>query len=187
MAIMFNPLFCDVKAHGFPWIKWEEDRPFGKKVFVNCFITEGDNGELLFASNGGLLPDAVYRRRPWEKLMGFRTARAEELYYSGMEKRLRQEFMNLSPVLRLLLPNDAVVILADFDDDFRSVPMHLNYGVGTAVEFVGLHNVLRRRFIDERRAVVEKVCDGEFRLPESWDRARQQLWTEDLLNWEKRL
>ncbi len=104
-----------------------------------------------------------------------------------MEKRLRQEFMNLSPVLRLLLPNDAVVILADFDDDFRSVPMHLNYGVGTAVEFVGLHNVLRRRFIDERRAVVEKVCDGEFRLPESWDRARQQLWTEDLLNWEKRL
>ncbi len=63
MAIMFNPLFCDVKAHGFPWIKWEEDRPFGKKVFVNCFITEGDNGELLFASNGGLLPDAVYRPR----------------------------------------------------------------------------------------------------------------------------
>ncbi len=159
----------DVLAHnvvGLPWLMWDEDRPSGSKR-VSCSISADDNGELLFTTNGSLLNDPVYCRRPWEKLVGFRPVGASELYYSGVGKRLIQEVIKEFALLRVFGPDDGVVMLADFCDDQPSIPMHLNYGVGTPVEVTALHNALYSRFIAARRAVVDAVCDGEFKWPKS--------------------
>ncbi len=151
--------------YDFPLLRWNETRPNGASKSVVCFISGDENGDLLFASNGGLLTDAIYRRRRWEKLVAFRAVPAVELYYTGVEKRLRQEFMNQYALLRVLAPDDGVVFLADFADDHPSVPMHLNYAIAPQVELVALQDALHRRFILQRRQFVDVLCDGEFKVP----------------------
>ncbi len=192
-------------ADGFPWAVWEEDKPSGKREIVNCFIAEGSSRELLFAADGGVLPQPIYRQRRWEKLVGFRSMPAKELYYSGVENRLRQEFMNKSAALRIMLPDDAVVMLADFADDYPSVPVHINCGIGTQVEINALHGALHRAFIAERWQVVESLCGGEFKVPDDWDKgplltetslmgmrraweeavSRDRNWLQKLFGWNK--
>jgi hypothetical protein len=152
-------------AGGLPWLVWDEDRPSGNKR-VSCAITANDFGdELLFETGGSLLSDPVYWRRPWEKLVGFSPVPASELYYSGVEKRLLNEVMKGLAILRIWGPDDGVVMLADFADDRPSIPMHLNYAVGTPIDITTLHNALYTRFIADRRAVVDDVCGGEFKWP----------------------
>ncbi len=149
---------------GLPWIQWAEDRSSGKKT-VHCMIVPGDYGELLIQTDGSMLNDPVYYQRPWEKLVGFRPVPASELYYSGVGKRLLQEAMKEFAILRVFGADDGVVMLADFCDDRPSIPMHLNYGVGTPVEVSALHDALYSRFISQRQAVVDTVCNGEFKWP----------------------
>jgi hypothetical protein len=172
MAITIRSLVdetgVDVWAYddgGLPWLVWDEDRPQGKRAAVGCSIYANDNDELLFETDGSLMSASMYRSRLWEKLVGFRAVPASELYFSGMEKRIQQELMNNWMLFRLYLPNDAVVMTAEFADGHSSVPMHLNYGVGTPVEIAELHDALYRRFIGERKAILDAVCDGEFKWP----------------------
>ncbi len=119
-----------IDYYDLPSLHWKETRPTGATTHVICFISGADNGDLLFACNGGLLPDPIYRRRPWEKLMGFKIVPAVDLYYSGLEKRMKHEFTKNWAALRILAPDDATVITAEFADDHPSIPMHLNYGLG---------------------------------------------------------
>ena len=157
---------ANVFAHdvmGFPTVTWTENRPNSVKQ-VECKIEFGNNNELLFQTNGSILEAPMYWRRPWEKLVAFRSVPASQLYYTGLENRLRQEFMNMSALFRLWLPNDAVVMTAEFADDHPSVPMHLNYGIGTPMEVIELHNALHRLFIGEREAIVNTICHGEYQI-----------------------
>ena len=149
---------------GFPCAKWTEDRNFTKQ-HVTCFITEGQDGTLLFASNGGLLPDLIYRQRPWERLIAFKPVPAVELYYSGIDRRVQHEFANRNALSRIVAPNDAIVMTAEFADDHASVPMHLNCGTGKGIEIAELHNLLQRRFINQRQHIIDTICEGEFKLP----------------------
>jgi hypothetical protein len=170
-------------VHGLPWLMWDEDRPSGSKKRVACAIYGSD--ELMFKTSGSMLSDPVYRERPWEKLIGFRAVPARDLYYSGMEKRIEEELKRNGVLFRLLLPDDAVVMTAEFADDRPSLPMHLNYGVGTPVEVAELHDALYQRFIGERKAIVDAVCGGEFKYPspvEAQTEARAKSLTEAVNN-----
>lgn len=160
---------------GFPLAKWTEDRKFSKETVV-CFITEGTDGTLLFASTGGLPTDLIYRQRPWEKLIAFKPVPAAELYNSGIDRRLQHEFANRNALLRVLVPNDTIVMTAEFADDHSSIPMHLNCGKGTGLEIAELHNVLQRRFINQRQHLIDTICHGEFKLPQ--DGIERSLLTE---------
>ena len=113
-----------------PTVHWWEDRPKGR-AHVLCQVYPGPDGEFILQTTGSVIDHPLYSRRPWEKLVGFRVVPASELYYSAVDKRLRQEFMNKSALLRVFMPDDAMVMLADIADDHPSLPMHLNYAVGT--------------------------------------------------------
>ncbi len=170
-----NGLDTSFDEWGFPRAAWVEDRKSSQQ-YVYCFITEGQNGTLLFASSGGLLPDLIYRQRPWEKLIAFKPVPAVELYFSGFDRRVQQEFANRHALLRILVPNDAIVMTAEFADDHSSIPMHLNYGKGTGIEIAELHNMLQRRFINQRQHIIDSICHGEFKLPQ--DGMKRELTTE---------
>jgi hypothetical protein len=73
--------------------------------------------------------------------------------------------MNQSALLRVFLPNDAIVMVADIADEYPTIPMHLNYAVATPVEIMALHNMLYTRFIGSRRQIVDIVGRGEFKFP----------------------
>ena len=153
-----------LSGDGTPRVVWDERRPNGSKR-VNCSIECSDNNELLFATDGCMFDDPMYRSRPWQHLVAFKPVPASQLYYSSFDNRLRQEFINQSAFLRLLLPDDAVVMTAEFSDDHPSIPMHLNYGIGTPTEVMELHNALHRRFILNRQTIVETLFNGDFVCP----------------------
>jgi hypothetical protein len=145
-----------------PLIIWWEDRPKGKAE-VRCKISGGPNNEFMFESTGSVMADPVYWRRPWEKLVGFRAMSAGELFQSGFEKRVQEELMRNWMYFRLTLPNDAQVMTAEVADEFPSVPMLLNYGIGSQIEMMELHRALFTRFISWRQRLVETVWQGEFK------------------------
>lgn len=156
-------------ALGFPKLDWYEDRGNKKQICCSAYITTGSGQELYFASDGGFLSDSVYRKRPWEKLVGFRMARARDLYYSNMENRMREELKREFLWFRMTLENDAVVMLADVADEHASVPMHLSYGTGTPVELEQLHSALHHHFLVRRQSLIDSLCNGEYRLPPKAD------------------
>lgn len=160
-VLAIDPMFL-------PWLMWDEERPKGQARVV-CQIVSGPDGEFMLESNGSVMDSPLYWRRPWEKLVGFRMMPATDLYQSGFDKRVKQEFMNLSPFLRVLLPNDAMVIVADVADSYPAIPMHLNYAVATQAELIELHNTLYTRFIAWRGDLINTMCHGEFRLPPEED------------------
>ena len=157
---------------GFPMAEWFEDKNDRKEVHCTAYITLGPSQELYFASDGGAIGGAMYRMRPWKNLVGFRLAKASELYNSNLEQRAQQELMRQHFFFRALFGSDAVVMLADVADDYGSVPMHLSYGTGTPVQFSALHSLLHRRFILQREEFVNRVCQGEYRLPPSVQASR---------------
>lgn len=151
-----------------PCVGWTEDRPNGTQVWVSCYIGQGANRELMFGSDGGLIGDRLYRLRPWEKLVGFRFVTADELYYDQRHRRVRQEFMNQSIFYRLVLPNDGMVMLADFYDENASIPVHINYCRASVTELTQLHNLLQHYFIGQRQEIVNHEFGGEFRVPHNF-------------------
>jgi hypothetical protein len=188
MAIKMMPVKFD--AVGFPVVEWVEDRNsfapdggwFGStRVTVRCFIKpDPESGELLFATSRSPKKEEIYQQRPWKNLSSFHGQAARELYHTqedlqtfnvmkqALAKRLspkKQGAPDMSHLVGLLREDDAIVMLAEFDDEHRSVPMHINYATGTQIEIAELHNELFRWFIAKRANFVENICGGEFVWP----------------------
>lgn len=92
-------------------------------------------------------------------------ANAKELYLSQLELAAREELKRMHWIYRLADGKDPTVMLADVADEYGSIPMHLNMGMGAHYEFVQLHSCLNKYFILNRQEVIERKCDGDFYLP----------------------
>jgi hypothetical protein len=157
-------------ALGFPRLDWYEDRKTQKQVCCSAYITTGlFPGALYFAADGGFLKDSVFKKRPWDKLVGFRVAKARDLYYSTTETRMREILKQEFLYFRATLDDDATVILADVADENSSIPMHLSYGLGTPYEVERLHSALHQAFILNRQSTIDSHCSGEYKLPPQAD------------------
>lgn len=53
-------------------------------------------------------------------------------------------------------------MLANFEDERRSMPMHLNCASCSPVEMDMLHDRLTREFVAMRPSLVSQICDGHF-------------------------
>lgn len=157
-------------AVGFPVVEWTETRRNGS-ARVKCFITRDPATDaLLFATSGSLSTNGLYTQRPWEKLVGFRPTPARELYYTAADHRMNEALRSIASqkfktAALFITDDDSIVMLADIADECPSIPMHLNYALGTAVEIAELHSELYRCFIAQRQALVESLCDGEYKWP----------------------
>jgi hypothetical protein len=171
MAIRLDPGAVD--AQGLPVVSWEEDRnlfaPGGAApARVACFIRPDEHGVLQFVSVGAARHGAFEEARPWEKLVSFGVDKADQHYYSAGDRGLLGILAGKSKsgVGRLLATDGAFVILANFADERRSVPMHLNCADCSPVEAAMLHDRLRLEFLDRRLDLVADQCGGEFAWPE---------------------
>jgi hypothetical protein len=167
MPIRLDPLGAD--DQGFPVVTWEEDRNlFAPDAIsparVACFIRPDAAGALQFVSSGPVRHGAFEEARPWEKLVSFTVEKAEQLYVSSSERALLDSLASKSKsgAGRLLAADGSFVILANFADERRSVPMHLNCAECAPVEAAMLHDRLRRQFIDRRMEVLNEKCGGEY-------------------------
>jgi hypothetical protein len=170
MAIRLDPKAGD--DQGLPVVTWEEDRnlfaPGGvSPARVACFIRPDDNGVLQFVSVGLVRHGELEEARPWEALAGFAVSSAEKHYRSPAQGALFDMLANKSKsgAGRVLATDGAFVILANFGDERRSVPMHLNCADCKPVEAALLHDRLRLEFLDWRRDLIDERCDGEFVWP----------------------
>jgi len=170
MAIRLDPVAAD--DQGLPVVTWEEDRnlfaPDGiSPARVACLIRPDASGVLQFVSIGSVRHGAFEEARPWEKLVSFAVERAEQLYHSSADRALLDVLANKSKsgAGRLLTTDGALVMVANFADDRRSVPMHLNCADCTPVEAAMLHDRLRLEFIDKRWDLVADKCGGEHAWP----------------------
>ena len=170
MAIKLDPAAAD--DQGLPVVTWEEDRnlfaPDGiTPARVACFIRPDAAGVLQFVSVGPVRHGAFEEARPWENLVSFAVERAEQLYHSSTDRVLLDVLTSKSKsgAGRLLATDGAFVMLANFADDRRSVPMHLNCADCTPVEAAMLHDRLRLEFIDRRWDLVADKCGGEHVWP----------------------
>jgi hypothetical protein len=170
MAIRLDAKAVD--AQGLPVVTWEEDRnlfaPGGvSPARVACFIRPDNNGVLQFVSAGLVRHGEFEEARPWEALAGFEVSSADKHYRSPAERAVLDTLGNKSKsgVGRLLATDGASVILANFADERRSLPMHLNCADCTPVEAAMLHDRLRLEFLDRRKDLIDERCDGEFVWP----------------------
>ena len=169
MAIRLDPKATD--AQGLPVVTWEEDRnlfaPGGvSPARVACFIRPDANGVLQFVSVGLVRHGEFEEARPWEALVSFEVKKADQLYHAG--ERVLVDVLaskSKSGAARLLAHDGAQVILANFADEQRSVPMHLNCADCTPVEAATLHDRLRLEFLDRRLDLIDKRCGGEYVWP----------------------
>ena len=115
-------------------------------------------------SVGAVRHGAFEEARPWEKLVSFGVDKADQHYYSAGDRTLLDMLSGKSKsgVGRLLATDGAFVILANFADERRSVPMHLNCADCLPVEAAMLHDRLRFEFLDRRLDLVAEQCGGEF-------------------------
>jgi hypothetical protein len=169
MAIKLEPKAADVQ--GLPVVSWKEDRnqfaPGGPgPARMACFIRPDEHGVLQFVSVG-LRHGAFEEARPWQTLTGFEVSSADKLHYSAGDRAILDMLASKSKsgVGRLLTTDGAVVILANFADERRSVPMHLNRAVCAPVEAAMLHDQLRLEFLDRRMNLVADQCDGNYVWP----------------------
>ncbi|MFZ1110283.1 MAG: hypothetical protein WAN43_18285 [Rhodomicrobium sp.] len=154
-------------------MSWEEDRnlfaPEGLgPARVACFIRPDEKtGVLQFVAAGSVRHGSFEEARPWERLHSFERSTAEHHYYEPGERALIDTVANKSKsgLGRLLATDGAHVLLANFSDERRSVPMHLNCAEASPVEVSLLHDRLRREFIDRRGDFVREHCGGEFVWP----------------------
>jgi hypothetical protein len=170
MAIRLDPKAAD--AQGLPVVTWEEDRnlfaPGGvRPASVSCFIRPDGNGVLQFVSAGAVRHGEFEEARPWEALAGFEVSSADKHYRSAAESALLDMLASKSKsgAGRVLATDGAFVILANFADEGRSVPMHLNCANCRPVEADMLHDRLRLEFLDRRMALIEERCSGEYVWP----------------------
>jgi hypothetical protein len=167
MAIRLDPKAAD--AQGLPVVSWEEDRnlfaPGGAiRARVACFIRPDEDGVLQFVSVGLVRHGAFEEARPWEQLASFGVERADQHYYPTGGRALLDVLagQSKSGIGRLLATDGAFVILANFADERRSVPMHLNCADCAPVEAAMLHDRLRLEFLDRRKDLIADQCDGDF-------------------------
>jgi len=165
MAIRLDPEQTD--AQGLPVVTWEEDRNLmstenSGRARISCFIRPDHAGALQFVASGSVRFGVFEEVRPWEKLVSFTVAKADELYYSTADRALLDivTSRSRSGAARALAADGAFVILANFADERRSVPMHLNCADCTPVEIGMLHDRLRLEFLDRRTGFIERICDG---------------------------
>jgi hypothetical protein len=170
MAIRLDPKAAD--PQGLPVVTWEEDRnlfaPGGVSAArVACFIRPDGNGVLQFVSVGLVRHGEFEEARPWEALAGFEVSSADKHYRSAAERALLDMLASKSKsgAGRLLTTDGAFVILANFADEKRSVPMHLNCANRRPVEADMLHDRLRLEFIDRQRDLIAERCDGAYVWP----------------------
>jgi hypothetical protein len=193
MAIRLDPKAAD--AQGLPVVTWEEDRnlfaPGGvTPARVACFIRPGENGVLQFVSAGLVSHGEFEEARPWEALAGFAVSSAEKHYRSPAQGALLDVLASKSKsgAGRVLATDGAFVILANFLDERRSLPMHLNCAACTPVEADMLHDRLRLEFLDRRNDLIAERCDGDFiwRKDKPFTAFTPQV-TRPLPRWMKRL
>jgi len=170
MTIRLDPKSAD--AQGLPVVTWEEDRnlfaPGGvAPARVSCFIRPDKNGVLQFVSAGLVRHGELEEARPWEALAGFEVSSADKHYRSATGRALLEMLASKSKsgVGRVLATDGAFVILANFADERRSVPMHLNCADCKPVEAAMLHDRLRLEFLDRRLDLIEERCGGEYVWP----------------------
>jgi hypothetical protein len=169
MAIRLDPKAAD--AQGLPVVTWEEDRnlfaPGGvSPARVACFIRPDANGVLQFVSVGLVSHGEFEEARPWEALVSFEIKKADQLYHAG--ERVLVDVLaskSKSGAARLMAHDGAQVMLANFADEQRSVPMHLNCADALPVEMAMLHDRLHGEFLSKQRSLVAERCDGEFVWP----------------------
>ena len=170
MAIRIDAITHD--AQGLPVVSWEEDRnlfaPDGLgPARVACYIRpDKKTGALQFVAAGSVRHGAFEVVRPWELLHSFEHSTAEQQYHAPAERALIDTLASKSKsgLGRLLATDGAHVLLANFADEQRSVPMHLNCAEASPAEVNILHDRLRREFIG-RDDVVRALCEGEFVWP----------------------
>src|SRR5215467_15171576 len=172
MAIRLDPKAAD--AQGLPVVTWEEDRnlfaPGGvSPARVACFIRPDANGVLQFVSVGLVRHGECEEARPWQELAGFEVSSADKHYRSAAESALLHVLSSKSKsgAGRLLATDGAFVILANFADEGRSVPMHLNCADCKPVEADMLHDRLRLEFLDQRLSLINERCDVDYVWPKN--------------------
>ncbi len=171
MAIRIDAITQD--AQGLPVVSWEEDRnlfaPDGiGPARVACYIRPDEKtGVLQFVAAGSVRHGDFEEARPWEVLHSFERSAAEQNYHVPAERALIDMVASKSKsgLGRLLATDAAHVLLANFSDERRSVPMHLNCAEASPAEVGLLHDRLRREFIDRRGDIVRDICGGEFVWP----------------------
>src|SRR5215831_5181420 len=170
MAIRLDPKATD--AQGLPVVTWEEDRnlfaPGGASpARVACFIRPDANGVLQFVSVGLVRHGEFEEARPWEALVSFEVKKADQLYHAG--ERVLVDVLagkSKSGAARLMAHDGAQVILANFADEQRSVPMHLNCADCTPVEAAdaarpAASGISRPAFGFDREAMQRRICVAE--------------------------
>jgi hypothetical protein len=170
MAIRLDSKAID--AQGLPVVSWEEDRnlfaPGGAtRARVACFIRPDADGVLQFVSVGAVRHGAFEEARPWAQLVSFAIERADHLYYPASERAVLDVLAGSSKTgaSRLLTTDGALVIVANFADEKRSVPMHLNCADCAPVEAAMLHDRLRLEFLDRQKDLIDEQCDSKFVWP----------------------
>ncbi len=120
-----------------------------------------------FVAAGSVRHGDYEEARPWEKLVSFAVEKAEQLYHSSVDRVLLDVLASKSKsgAGRLLATDGSFVMLANFADERRSVPMHLNCADCTPVEAAALHDRLRLEFIDKRWDLVSDKCGGDHVWP----------------------
>lgn len=134
---------------------------------VSCFIRPDKDGVLQFVSVGLVRHGEFEEARPWEALAGFEVSTADRHYYSAGHRALFDALANKSKSGdgRLLTTDGAFVILANFGDERRSMPMHLNCADCAPVEAATLQDRLQFEFIERQRDLIAKRCDGDYVWP----------------------
>jgi hypothetical protein len=131
---------------------------------VTCFIRPDKDGVLQFVLvRHGEFEEA----RSWQTLTGFEVSSADKHYYSAGDRAVLDVLAGKSKsgAARLLTTDGAFVILANFADERRSVPMHLNCAACAPVEAAMLHDRLRLEFLDRRVELVSDRCHGDYAWP----------------------
>jgi hypothetical protein len=171
MAIRFDDNKPD--AQGFPVVSWVEDRNLfapgsGGPARVSCFIRPDEEGVLRFVSAGPVRHGEFVEARTWQQLSSFERSSADHLYYSAQDRAaldwLGQK--GKTGIARMATTDGALVMLAHFEDERPTDPMHLNCAVASPVEAMQLHDRLTREFIAKRPHLVEVMCNGEYKWPE---------------------
>jgi hypothetical protein len=172
MAIRFDDDKPD--AQGFPVVSWVEDRNLfapggGSLARVSCFIRRDETtGVLQFVAAGPVRHGEFVEARPWQRLVSFERSSADHLYYSAQDRATLEWLGSKSKtgIARMATTDGALVMLAHFEDERPTDPMHLNCAVASPVEAMQLHDRLTREFIAKRPHLVENKCNGEYVWPE---------------------
>lgn len=157
---------------GFPVVSWVEHRHLGTKR-ITCFITRNpDTGELMFCTDGSFEAEAIYSQRPWARLKNFRVSSAQEVYgRSVVQDMVQGYFSQKRPQLASLVMDRSLVVVAEFGDEYATIPMYLNYALATPMEMTALHDALSREFIRKMRETVAARAGGLF----LWPRGKEHL------------